>query len=183
MTKDLDINDRSVLQALRADAEAQLACPSRSQSWADAYREFVRAVDRLDAMWARVEIGQAHIVASEGLGEPIAATPAPAPEAVLAQAHCQSCGEMATHEVGSDRVDVFAGYYCNACDPMTAEPDTPVSAQAQQHPDAERLDWLMLSVSGTELRRIGVEHSGGCNRAAIAAARSIGASGEGKSNV
>jgi hypothetical protein len=81
MTKDLDINDRSVLQALRADAEAQLACPSRSQSWADAYHEFVRAVDRLDAMWARVEIGQAHIVASEGLGEPIAATPAPALEA------------------------------------------------------------------------------------------------------
>lgn len=38
--------------------------------------------------------------------------------------------------------------------------------------EAERLDWLMLSVSGKEFRRIGVEYSGNCGRAAIDAARS-----------
>jgi hypothetical protein len=75
----IDLNDRALLQSLRADAEAQLACPGCSEVWADAYRDIARALDRLDAMWARVEIGQAHIVASQGLGEPIAATPAPAP--------------------------------------------------------------------------------------------------------
>jgi hypothetical protein len=75
----IDLNDRAFLQSLRADAEAQLACPGCSEFWADAYRDIARALDRLDAMWARVEIGQAHIVASQRLGEPIAATPAPAP--------------------------------------------------------------------------------------------------------
>jgi hypothetical protein len=80
MTKDLDINDRRVLQALRTDAESQLACAGRSQSWADAYREFALAVDRLDAMWARVEIGQAHIVRSEPLAQ-AEAKPAPEPVA------------------------------------------------------------------------------------------------------
>ena len=37
--------------------------------------------------------------------------------------------------------------------------------------DAVRLDWLMLNVSGMEFRRIGIEYSGNCNRAAIDAAR------------
>jgi len=55
-TTELDINDRALLQRLKADATAQLACPGLSPTWANAYEQFLAAVDRLDAMWARVEI-------------------------------------------------------------------------------------------------------------------------------
>lgn len=44
--------------------------------------------------------------------------------------------------------------------------------------DAERLDWLLMQVSGKEFRRIGVEYSGNCNRAAIDAAMAQGANHE-----
>lgn len=53
---DLDINDHEILQKLRDDAKAQLDCPGLTDDWADAYRDFARAVDRLDAMWARVQV-------------------------------------------------------------------------------------------------------------------------------
>lgn len=43
--------------------------------------------------------------------------------------------------------------------------------RAMYKEDAERLDWLMLHVSGRELRRLNVWTSAGCDRAAIDAAR------------
>lgn len=55
---ELDINDRKLLQALKVDARAQLACPNLSSTWANAYEQFLAATDRLDAMWARVELQQ-----------------------------------------------------------------------------------------------------------------------------
>jgi len=110
MNKDLDTNDRSLLQALRADAVSQLACPSRSQAWADAYREFHRAVDRLDAMWARVEIGQAHIVAAHGLGDPIAAPAAPAQRMTYAGPWCCEKGKAEGRPICKACTEILNAY-------------------------------------------------------------------------
>ena len=41
--------------------------------------------------------------------------------------------------------------------------------------DAERLDWLLLHISGAEFRRIGVHYSGNASRADVDAARKQGA--------
>lgn len=49
-------------------------------------------------------------------------------------------------------------------------PTTTPHADAELQRDAERLDWLMLMVSGRELRRIGVDTSGNCTRQDIDAA-------------
>ena len=55
----------------------------------------------------------------------------------------------------------------------TAPPPSP-TAQGDAL-DAERLDWLLLRISGAEFRRIGVHYSGNARRADVDAARKQGA--------
>ena len=52
-----------------------------------------------------------------------------------------------------------------------------IRARAEQGDalDAERLDWLLLRISGAEFRRIGVHYSGNARRADVDAARKQGA--------
>ena len=44
--------------------------------------------------------------------------------------------------------------------------------------DAERLDWLLLRISGAEFRRVGVHYSGNARRADVDAARKQGESND-----
>lgn len=44
-----------------------------------------------------------------------------------------------------------------------------------KQPEALRLDWLLLHISGAEFRRIGVHYSGNARRADVDTARKQGA--------
>ena len=50
----------------------------------------------------------------------------------------------------------------------------PSPASQGDAPDAARLDWLLLRISGAEFRRIGVHYSGNASRADVDAARKQG---------
>ena len=76
-----------------------------------------------------------------------------------------------------DRLAKWLGKHFERTIAEKAAPQTSPASQGGAL-DTERLDWLLLHISGAEFRRIGVHYSGNASRADVDAARKQGATND-----